>query len=87
MALHEVVIDGAVVWSDTIDGPGMFVNFPEGYRRRPESGAVELRVDGEVIAVMRTEEADAYARAEQQIAERNARIAEARAVLLAEGVM
>lgn len=52
---YEVRIGGQIVWSDEVDAYQGDKHFPEEYRRRPESGAVELIVDGEIIGVQTPE--------------------------------
>ena len=86
MAEYRVLINGETVWGEVIPGPGRAANFPATYRGRPESGEVVLEIDGEVIATMRTREADDVAVAALRAKERNQRISYARAILSAEGV-
>lgn len=68
MTTYQVQINDEIVWEDETDGYAGWTVFPEGYRKRPESGEVYLIVDGDVIACQRTLEADIAMRAEAEIA-------------------
>lgn len=61
MALYQVIVNEVVVWEKRINSNSVKA-FPDEYRGRPESGERVLKLDGEIIATMRTRDADDLAR-------------------------
>jgi hypothetical protein len=58
MSVYKAFVDGAEVWSQTVDFYQGVVLFPDQYLHRPSSGEITLMFDDETISVLRPLEVD-----------------------------